>query len=323
MEFFLIILTILGGFFKAAPQKLSSLNLAIKPENNINASLLSQDASFESREEDLSDLSPAANYYLPTANFVSPPIKIVEALEPEIAAESAIVLDMETDKIIFAKDANRQMPIASISKIIAALAAEEKLNSDRIIKISGEAIKTEGLAGDFFEGEEFRVSDLIDLMLVSSSNDAAVQLALEVSGDSGKFAELMNEKVANLGLKKTNFIEPAGLSEKNVSTAFEIAQLADATFDKSKIWKTLQNKEICLYSLSGKEHCEKNTNEIIGKDFVISGKTGYTNKAKGTLVVIADSGQNNRKIILVVLGSEDRFGDTLKLIEWVRNNFKW
>lgn len=321
MEFFIITLALFGGFFKGALNKVSGLDLNYS-SNNLEASLLSRTKKLKEIEE--IEIQDAASYRLQvTNNFKVSPIKISEVPEPEVNAKSAILLDMETDKIMFAKNSNEKLPIASISKIFTALAVADKLSPDEIVGISQKAVDTESLAGDLKAGEEFRARDLIDLMLISSSNDAAAQLSMKVLESEKDFALLMDNKAKELGLKNTSFSEPTGLSDQNISTAFEIAQVADATFGKSSIWNILGQKEADIYSLDGNKHHLKNTNEIISDDYIIAGKTGYTNKAKGTLVVIANSGQNDRKIVSVVLGSEDRFGDTRVLLEWSRENFKW
>ena len=332
MEFFIITLALFGGFFRGTLNKVS--NLELSAPNNIEASLLSgvrkqeNNSPVGDRTKKIEDSKIDASNDLKSKIenlklFSTPPIKITEAQDPEISARAAILMDMKTDKIMFAKNSNEKLPIASISKIFTALAVYDKIPTDKIITITQDAVDTEGLAGDLKPGEEFRAGDLIDLMLICSSNDAAAQFSKEAAGGKKDFAALMNKKANELGLKNTSFVEPSGLSEQNISTAFEIAQTADATFGRVPIWNILKQKEADIYSLDGNKHHLKNTNDIISEKYIIAGKTGYTSKAGGTLAVIADSGHNNRKIISVVLGSEDRFGDTKKLIKWGRKNFKW
>lgn len=249
------------------------------------------------------------------------PVRIPNKADLEILASSAIAMDMETGDILFQKNQNEKLPIASISKIFTALAAYDKGDLKKTVVISKKAVETESSAGDLEVGEKIKLKDLISLMLVSSSNDAAVQVSLEISNSTKEFGALMTEKAKELGLKKSVFAEPSGLSDSNLSTVLEIAQTARMTFGKTPVWDILKNKEIGITSLEGKVHHLKNTNEIISENYILSGKTGYTAKAKGTLAIIADSGQNNRKIIAVILGSDDRFGEMKKLVEWTRNSY--
>lgn len=323
MKFFLIAAAaLIGGFGLGAFNKMPVLSRKIY---SAETSLLSLDSS-ESRNS--SKMRVPQKDKILDSHFRSDdleifPIKISDIVEPEIKAESAILMDMETNKIIFAKNSIRILPIASISKIFTALVACDSIKSDAIIKISRQAVSTEALAGDLKEGEEFKAGDLIDLMLISSSNDAAAQIAEHISGSKEEFAELMNKKAETMGLFRTSFSDPTGLSDKNVSTAFDIAKAVKETFPKSSIWNILKEKQTDIYSLSGAKHNLKNTNEMISKNYIIAGKTGFTSKAKGTFAAIADAGNNGKEIISVVLGSDDRFGDTKKLVDWARKNFKW
>lgn len=320
MEFLAITLIVLGGVFGLLAGKKDV------PKTKINASLdaasyFAGKYDFKKEEQPLEEI-----FKLPVLEKTKEefPVKIREIAEPDIAAKSAIVLDMDTNKILAQKNAHIKLPIASISKIITALAAFQESDPEKIIEISKEAVNAEGSAGNLEAGEKFKMKNLIDLMLISSSNDAAAQIALEISGNIAEFGKIMNEKARYLGLKKSSFEEPSGLSEKNVSTAFEIASLADETFFSApEIWEVLKNKEIDVFSEEGKKRHLKNTNDIISSSYVISGKTGFSSAAKGSLVIIADSGQNNKNIIVAVLGSDDRFGDAKKLAEWARNSFKW
>lgn len=255
-------------------------------------------------------------------NFVPLPAKKSDARLPEISAQSVIIMDMETDYVILEKNSHEQMPIASISKIITALVAEENLSSKNKITISQQAIDTEGGTGKLNVGEIFFTEELIDLMLISSSNDAAVQIALEVSDGTENFAKLMNQKVESFGLLDSNFVEPSGLNAENVSTAFDIAQIVDSTFEESRIWDILGQSEMNAKSIDGKTRHLKNTNQIVDDPRIISGKTGFTSEAGGTLVVVAELSENKRKMIFVILGSEDKFGEMTELLDWVEENFE-
>lgn len=323
MEFIALTLMVFGSVLGGWKGKKASF--LPNPQISANLNFSGRNQSINTKKENKKSLSEIAR--LPVVWGADEaklfPIKIQGKADPEILASSAVVLDMESGNILFQKGAHNKLPIASISKIVTALVAYEKGDLEKIVAVSKQAVETESNAGDLEIGEKIKFKDLISLMLISSSNDAAVQVALEISGSIEEFGKLMNAKVKDLGLKESNFSEPSGLSDGNLSSAFEIAQITRETFGKTPIWDILGHKELDIASDNGKIHHLKNTNEIISESYVLSGKTGYTAKAKGTLAIIADSGQNNRKIISVILGSDDRFGEMKRLIEWARNSYRW
>jgi len=324
MELILIALVLFGGVFGIASKK-SFSGEKINQEATVSSGIRMEHTN---SDNDQSFAKARSLIVLPKPknteeklNFVPLPAKKSDKDLPEITAQSVIIMDMETDYVIFEKNSRKQLPIASISKIVTALIAEEKLSSDHEIIISQQAINTEGGTGKLNIGEKFTAKGLIDLMLISSSNDAAVQIALEISGEIENFSELMNKKVKNFGLLDSSFTEPSGLNAKNISTAFDIAQIADATFEKSDIWDILGQDGMDAESVDGETRYLKNTNQIIDDPRIISGKTGFTNEAGGTLVVVAELGEENRKMVFVILGSEDKFGEMTMLLDWVEENF--
>ncbi len=324
MELILIALMLFGGAIGIASQKVS-FGDQIKNEAMISEGIRIEDRAPELLQSFTKARSPIVlsqpEDVKEELKFTPIPVKKSDEDPPKILAGSAIIMDMETDYVIFEKNSHEQFPIASISKIITALVAEENLSSDYEIVVSQQAINTEGGTGKLNVEERFFAKELIDLMLISSSNDAAVQVAIEISGGTESFSELMNQKVKSFGLSDSNFVEPSGLSAKNVSTSFDIAQIADSTFGESDIWNILGRSEMDAESIDGKIHHLKNTNQIINDPRIISGKTGFTNEAGGTLVVVAELGIEKRKMIFVILGSEDKFGETVMLLDWVEENF--
>jgi len=319
MEYLIITLILFSGIFvvrSAGPSNKTVSLVEIKKQN--------QDAS---KQEDLirhNETKDSTFEEIINESIKKPPVKIGGEDAPDIFSRAAIILDMETGAEIFQKNSNVQLPIASITKIITALVAYEKADFTKEITISREAVETEGSAGDLIIGENFKMADLLRLMLLTSSNDAAIQVGMEIAENLNDFTILMNEKAKDYELKQSVFVEPSGVDEGNLSSAREIAQLSLKTFlNNSPIWGILKNETLEIASLDGNKHFLENTNELISDKFVFSGKTGYTSKARGTLAIIADSGQNDRKIVAVILGSEDRFGDMDKLLKWVRRNFQF
>jgi len=246
-----------------------------------------------------------------------------------VAGTSAFVWDVTAQRALFNKDADEQLPIASITKLMTALVAYELLNADDRVNITTKAIRELGDSG-FRDGESFTFKDLLDLTLISSSNDGAVALS-EAAGSSVEldeaplsvFLRAMNIKAEELGLTQTYFESVTGLdlSEHEAgaySSARDVAFLMEHIITHypdvlalTKIDMTTVNNE------DGEYHLVKNTNEIVNEiDGLIASKTGYTELAGGNLVVAFEAGFN-RPIIVVVLGStrSGRFDDVLNLVE--------
>ncbi|MFH1175653.1 MAG: serine hydrolase [bacterium] len=327
MEYFLAGLILVGGILgfwssrsgdrqNSAKQYVSLLDLPVA-EEKISQAQLAEPLGGQ-KQAFISKLPGSPD---PIVYSIRIPEKIGGQEAPEVSAQSVIILDMQSEAILFEKNCYQKFPIASLSKIFTALVAREHL-SEEPIEISKKAVETEGNAGGLKTGEKFNMKELSDLMLISSSNDAAAQIAFSVSGDFNNFSKLMDEKAENYGLKNTHFADPSGLNKENVSTAFEFALFAKKTFEETPVWDVLKKPFAEIKSADGVIHRLENTNELISLEYVLAGKTGYTSDAKGALAIIANSGQNNRNIVAVILGSSDRFKDMEKLLEWARGNFK-
>jgi serine-type D-Ala-D-Ala carboxypeptidase (penicillin-binding protein 5/6) len=248
--------------------------------------------------------------------------------EITLSARSAIVWDIEKKQIIFNKNADEQLPLASVTKLMTALVAYELLDTTEKIRITEQAIKTEGDSG-FTENEEFTMQNLVDLVLITSSNDGAVALGTQAGNtitdtDSAEkmFVHAMNIKAKDIGLTKTVFKNATGLditsteagaygSARDMAFLIEhiIQTIPDAitrtTFDSEKI----KNE-------NGMYHTTENTNEIVDEiDGLLVSKTGYTDLAGGNLVIAFNAGLN-RPIAIAILGStyHNRFSDMLTLV---------
>lgn len=280
-------------------------------------------ANEERKEEMENKLTEASVYSARLPIDTSPsflPIRNWSIKEPEITAQSAILMTFkygeEKGDILYHKNINQVLPIASLSKIMTAIIVLENFDLEEVIKVSKNSISTLGDNGNLIRGEELTAKDLLYTMLMESSNDAAMAL----SGDSrltyDEFISLMNSKAKELGLENTHFIDSIGLNSYNKSTVFELAKLINYSFDFPFLWEVLKTSEIIISSIDNKFfHNLINTNELLDKiSFLNGGKTGFTNQAGGCMLTAFSFGSNN--LITVVLGSEQREEDTEKLINW-------
>jgi D-alanyl-D-alanine carboxypeptidase len=244
----------------------------------------------------------------------------------EIEAKSAIVWDALDDKILFAKNENVQLPLASLAKIMTARVALK--GGMDVAVVTKEAIREEGDNG-LLVGEEWWVPDLTRLTLVSSSNDGAHSLAAawvavkEASGEKFSFVDAMNEEAKSLGLAETYFLNETGLDvSSSVSGAYgsakEIAKLLYATVTMyPNIFEATSKGKIKALSIGDKIHELKNTNGGVEKTIgIVASKTGYTTLAGGNLAIVIDAGVMHPVVVAVLGSSEDgRFTDVSKLVD--------
>ena len=147
--------------------------------------------------------------------------------QPEISADAAILIDSSSEKVLYSKNENQKMYPASTTKILTAILTIENCNLNDVVTVPYEAISsiTSGYSVAALQtGEQLTVEQLLQVMLVHSANDAANVLAFHVSGSIENFANLMNNKVSELGLTNTHFTNPSGMHDENhYTTAHDLA----------------------------------------------------------------------------------------------------
>jgi len=263
------------------------------------------------------------------------PLSSREAKVPIIGAKAALVAYIDSQgnqKFIFEKNKDLNLPIASISKLMTALIVLEEYDLDEKIIVSKEAsMRDISRLNNLYVGEEYRVRDLLYPLLMESSNSAAYALAersrfLPAEGQSPDrvsfFVGRMNQKANSLGMKNTYFINPSGLdsSAVNYSTAADLIILAEYLLDKELIWEILSLPQFNLIRTDGySKHTVVNTNMLLGKMAgIMGGKTGTTSRA-GQCFLSVIKRSEGEYLISVVLGSEDRFNETKKILDWAES----
>lgn len=230
-----------------------------------------------------------------------------------VEAEAIYVYDIVKDEVLYSRNEEKQLPLASITKLMTAVIAREYLSDNLVVSITQEAIMEEGDSG-FTAGEKWKINDLIDFTLLTSSNDGAHAIA--TVSESFSFIEKMNEKAKIINLNQTYFSNESGLDASINSggaygSARDVALLVEYILrNHIDLIESTRNDELAINS-----HMAKNTNKYTGDiPGLIGSKTGFTDLAGGNLVIAFDAGIN-RPIIISVLGStfEDRFNDVDKL----------
>lgn len=253
----------------------------------------------------------------------------------QISAQSAYVLDTTTGNVLYSKNADAPLALASVTKLMLAVVVAETLDKNDLVPISESALAQEGDSG-LIAGEIWRMQDLLDFTLVISSNDGARALAEAAAPViRAKYPQapndtpvaptiwLMNEKAKELELTNSYFLSASGLdvSEQMASaygSAHDVGLLMSYAVKNhlDSIVQTTQ-EELVVYSNDGTEHIAPNTNGALGDiSGLIAGKTGFTDIAGGNLAIAFDA-SIGRPIVVVVLASskEGRFSDASALVK--------
>ena len=250
-------------------------------------------------------------------------------LNPEdIEATSALVYDLRTGSVLFAKEPYEVVSLASITKLMTALLVTEMISeTDTTITVTREAIAQYGNSGMRI-GEQVTAENLNKYALLSSSNDAAYALAMSI-GDtlfpgegSQAFVDAMNVRATELNLQYTKFQNPTGLDVSSVEsgavgTAYDVSLLMGyILYEHPQLLAATRQSETLIYNQEGQFHRAANTNPLVNRiPNLLGSKTGFTDLAGGNLTIAYDAGFN-RPIIITVLNSSfsGRFSDVEKLV---------
>lgn len=252
--------------------------------------------------------------------------------QPQLSARSAFLIDTQSGRILFERAPDEKRPIASITKLMTALAvldAPTPALSPREMGIDGwnqyvtfEAQdRRNGGISYLIPGEEITMRDAWNLMLVGSSNDASAMLARVTAGSEAAFVETMNQKARALGLKHTVFVDPTGLHVENVSTAREVAAFTRFALAYPEIRDALEIRQFQFAPQGRASRTVRSTNWLVGAAVAgaraFGGKTGHI-EASGYNFASAQ-GDGTRELVGVVLGAtsnEARFTEMRELLAW-------
>ena len=240
----------------------------------------------------------------------------------ETSATSAILVDTDSGRILYSKDIHNKRSIASISKIMTAIIAIESNKLNDVVEINDSIDKAYGSGIYIKKGEHISLEDLVYGLMLRSGNDAALAIANYVGGSTEEFVNLMNQKAQELGMKNTLFRNPSGLDEEdggNISTAYDMSLLISYAMknDKFKEITGTKNHRVetdkNIYSWTNKNKLLFSYKNTTG------GKTGFTVKARRTLVTTAS--KDNLNLAVVTLNDGNDFKDHKDLFEYGFNNY--
>jgi len=241
-----------------------------------------------------------------------------------MSASSMVAVDLDNDYVYFDVNKDDRRLIASITKIMTAIVTIENIDIDKEITVGEEVLKAYGSAIYINVGEKITIRDLLYGLIMRSGNDAAVVLAKNVAGSMEGFACLMNEMASNIGMNNSNFVNSHGLEENdgsaNVSTARDMAILTKYAVNNETFRKIFGTKKYMAKS-SEKSYTWINKNKLLyNYDFITGGKTGFTEKARRTLVTTGS--RNNINVVVVTLNDGNDFLDHKNMYEEIFRNYE-
>ena len=267
----------------------------------------------------ISDNPPSRNV------LVSFPIITNSILEPQISAKSALAIDRKSNKVLFEKDSSLKVLPASTVKLMTAVISLDIYKPEEELKVSRYCSNIEGTKAMLPEGEVYKVLDLISSMLIGSAGDAACVLATSKLAEKD-FVDLMNKKAQEIGMESTKFSNPVGLDNINgghYSTAWDLYKLAKYSTSISFIKNSVEKSTYVISSIDKLSSTNlTNTNRLLWEvPGSVGIKTGTTENAGE--VLIYEYKDEVKDIIIIVMGSRDRFGDTKLILDWIKNSYSW
>jgi len=236
----------------------------------------------------------------------------VPSVEIDVNAKSAIIMEAGSGKVLFEKDADERLQPASTVKVMTAVVAMENLPLESEIIPTSSIVEVEPTVIELRPGIRYRLKDLISAILIKSANDAAVAIAEAVAGSEEDFAELMNQKAVEIGLRDTNYTNASGLPAENredqYTTARDLVTLMQYARRYKFLIETLSKKETDIYGSDNKRiHLAAHNKSLFFKEGAAWGKTGYTIKAGRTFVGMNPS--YRPKVIFALLKSKKLWHD--------------
>ena len=238
------------------------------------------------------------------------------------SATSYVLLDQDTNRVLLSKNKDKPMLIASITKIMTCIIALENKNISDLVVVDDSIKESYGSGIYISVGEEITLKDLLYGLMLRSGNDAAIMISTYVSGSVDSFVDLMNQKAKEIGMKNTVFHNPSGLDNNtigNTSTAYDMALLTSYAM-QNKTYREIVKTKKYTAKTNLKTYIWHNKNKLLQYDYITGGKTGYTEKAKRTLVSTAS--KNNLNLVVVTIKDSDDWNTHKSLYEYAFDNYK-
>lgn len=240
-----------------------------------------------------------------------------------LSAQSVSVIDVPSATVLLAKNSDQKVSPASTTKLMTALVARDIFDLDQVLTVRSQPTNVGHTIG-FQAGEEFLFPDLLKALLVNSGNDAAEVLAQNHPQGREGFMADMNRQADSIKLQATFFINPSGLdAAAHYTTAFDLSLIAREVMKDDVLKQIVATQQARIQDrILGKEYYFYNTNLLLDTEPGVVGiKTGTTDLAGEALVTQLE--RDGRQLIIVVMGSQDRYADTKKIINWIFSHYQW
>lgn len=240
---------------------------------------------------------------------------------PAVSAGGACLMEASTGRVLYEKNADVQLPMASTTKIMTALLAVERCSLDEMVKIDDSAVGTEGSSMYLDHGETLSMVDLLHGLMLTSGNDAAVAIAIHISGSTEDFAKLMNSRAKELGCTNTNFVTPNGLHRSDhYSTARDMSLIACYAM-QNKDFSDIVSTEYHQTTTGERSRTLKNKNRILWEYEGGNGvKTGYTQRSGKCLVFSAE--REGMQLVGTVINCPDMWNTAKGLLDYGFENYE-
>lgn len=241
---------------------------------------------------------------------------------PVLSSQGVLAVDLESGVSLYEKNPDKVLLPASTTKIVTALVALDNFPLNEILTVPYQNVVGQKMG--LYQGQQFKFQDLLYGLLVYSANDAAEAIAANYPGGRDAFIAAMNQKAKDLNMVNSSFQNPVGLdSQYQSSTARDLVRVSEVALRNPDFAKIVATKNITVTDITGKnKYYLKNINELLETVPGVMGvKTGWTENARENLVTYLE--RDGHKILIVVLGSQDRFGETKELINWIGSSYEW
>jgi D-alanyl-D-alanine carboxypeptidase len=284
----------------------------------VSSSALAISGQIDIPEQKIVNLSTRSEKFFPPN-----PVLAAESSFPVISAQGVLAVDLNSGVPLYEKNPDAPLLPASTTKIITALVALDSYQLDQVLTV-GRGANVDGQKMGLYVGEQMRVEDLLYGLLVFSANDAAQTLAQNYEGGYQAFVDAMNRKALELYMTNSYFDNPVGLDGNSQrSTAKDLIRASEVAMRNPEFAKIVGTKQVVVTDITGKSRYNlRNINELLGVvPGVLGVKTGWTENARENLVTYIE--RDGHRVMIAVLGSQDRFGETKELIDWIFGNYQW
>lgn len=250
------------------------------------------------------------------------PVLVGTKSYPTLSGQGIVAIDADSNVTLYEKNPDLKLYPASTTKIITALTALDYFKQDQVLVVINPTI--EGQKMGLMVGERIIFENLLNALLIYSANDAAITIADNYPGGREVFVQAMNAKAKSLHLNNSTFTNPAGLdSDNQLTTARDMIRASEIAIQNPIFADIVRTKDKTISDVTGKfSYKFKNLNILLGTVEGVYGiKTGWTEAARENLITYVE--RDGRKVFIAILGSQDRFGETKELIDWVFNNYSW